>query len=296
MTKPASEKPIRGKALLTSYTVIWSMLGALGLGYLGIAIFEPAWLGDLTPVSGQHNAETEEAMMNLSTDVAGLRSSMAKLQLDVATVKADVATQSGQTQQLGTQLSALEDKVRLGQTTIASAEVPSPPSAAEPTTPDASPSMSLSSMATAAAASASGQTAKPSKQTKIINAAPAESSQIVTGSVGDRAGASKAKNAKPEVISFGPAVVKPATKPIGIEIASGPSVDGLRLSWSQLTEQNNKLKKLTARYADNGDTANPSFNLVAGPVKSKAEAIRLCKELEAHYQTCKVGEFKGDAL
>jgi len=272
------------------------MLGALGLGYLGIAIFEPAWLGDLTPVSGQHNAEAEEAMMNLSTDVAGLRSSMAKLQLDVATVKADVATQSSQTQQLGTQLSALEDKVRLGQTTIASAEVPSPPSAAEPTTPDASPSMSLSSMATAAAASASGQTAKPLKQTKIINAAPAESSQIVTGSVGDRASASKAKNAKPEVISFGPAVVKPATKPIGIEIASGPSVDGLRLSWSQITEQNNKLKKLTARYADNGDTANPSFNLIAGPVKSKAEAIRLCKELEAHYQTCKVGEFKGDAL
>lgn len=272
------------------------MLGALGVGYLGVAIFEPAWLGDLTPVSSRHDTETQEATMNLSTDVAGLRTSMANLQLDVAAVKADVATQSGQTQQLGTQLSALEDKVRLGQTTISSASVPSPPSAAEPTTPDASPSMSLSSMATAAAASASG-TAKPaSKQAKIINAAPAESSQIVTSSVGDRVGASKAKNAKPEVISFGPAVVKPATKPIGIELASGPSVDGLRLSWSQLTELNNKLKKLTARYADNGDTANPSFNLVAGPVKSKAEAIRLCKELEAHYQTCKVGEFKGDAL
>jgi hypothetical protein len=290
MTKPASEKPMRGKALLTSYTVIWSMLGALGLGYLGVAIFEPAWLGDLTPVSGHHDTETQEAMMNLSTDVAGLRSSMAKLQLDVATVKADVATQSDQTQQLGTQLTALEDKVRLGQTTISSASAPSPASATEPTTPDASPSMSLSSMATAAAAS--GQTAKPaSKQAKIINAAPAES-PIVTGSVG----ASKAKNAKPEVISFGPAIVKPATKPIGIELASGPSVDGLRLSWSQLTEHNNKLKNLTARYADNGDAANPTFNLVAGPVKSKAEAVRICKELEAHYQTCKVGEFKGDAL
>jgi hypothetical protein len=268
------------------------MLGALGLGYLGIAIFEPAWLGDLTPVSSRHDTETEEAMMNLSTDVAGLRSSMAKMQLDVATVKADVATQSSQTQQLGTQLSALEDKVRLGQTTISSASVPSPTSAAEPTTPDASPSMSLSSMATAAAASASG-TAKPtSKQAKIINAAPAESSSIVTGSVG----ASKAKNAKSDVISFGPAIVKPATKAIGIELASGPSVDGLRLSWSQLTEHNNKLKNLTARYADNGDAANPTFNLVAGPVKSKAEAVRLCKELEAHYQTCKVGEFKGDEL
>ena len=89
---------------------------------------------------------------------------------------------------------------------------------------------------------------------------------------------------------------EPASKPIGIELAAASSVDGLRLSWSQITEHNDKLKKLTARYADNGDAANPGFNLIAGPVKSKAEAARICKELIAHYQTCKVGEFKGDAL
>ncbi len=124
MTKPASEKPVRGKPLFTSYTVIWSMLGVLGLSYLGVAIFEPAWLDDLTPASARNGALTEEAMLNHATDVAGLRSSMAKLQLDVASVKADVTSQASQTQLLGTQLSALEDKVRLGQTTISSAAVP----------------------------------------------------------------------------------------------------------------------------------------------------------------------------
>jgi hypothetical protein len=297
MTKPASEKPVRGKALFTSYTVIWSMLGVLGLTYLGVAIFEPTWLGDLTPASARNGAETEEAMMNLSTDVAGLRSSMAKLQLDVASVRADVASQAGQTQMLGTQLSALEDKVRLGQTTIASAAVPTPPSATASTTQDASQAASTATMSMGAMDADSEPVAKPaSKATKIINAAPAQPAPLVTGSVEPRAGTSKAKNAKADVISFGPAIVKPASKPIGIELASGPSVDGLRLSWSQITEQNQKLKKLTARYADNGDAANPGFNLIAGPVKSKAEAIRICKDLMAHYQTCKVGEFKGDEL
>jgi hypothetical protein len=281
MTKPASEKPVRGKPLFTSYTVIWSMLGVLGLSYLGVAIFEPAWLGDLTPPSARNGALTEEAMLNLATDVAGLRSSMAKLQLDVASVKADVTSQAGQTQLLGTQLSALEDKVRLGQTTISSAAVPA--SAAEQRTPETASTTSMGAMD-----ADSEPAAKPgSKGTKIINAGPAQPGPIVTGSVEPRAGT---------FISFGPAVVKPTAKPIGIEIGSGPSVDGLRLSWSQLTEQNEKLKQLTARYADSGDAANPGFSLIAGPVKSKSEAIRICKDLISHYQTCKVGEFKGDDL
>lgn len=289
MTKPASEKPVRGKPLFTSYTVIWSMLGVLGLSYLGVAIFEPAWLGDLTPASARNGALTEEAMLNLATDVAGLRSSMAKLQLDVASVKADVTSQAGQTQLLGTQLSALEDKVRLGQTTISSAAVPAL-SAAEQRKADTASTMSMGAMD-----ADSEPIAKPGKGTKIINAGHAQP-PIVTGSVEPRAGTSKAKNSKDDVISFGPAVVKPTAKPIGIEIGSGPSVDGLRLSWSQLTEQNEKLKQLTARYADSGDAANPGFSLIAGPVKSKAEAIRICKDLISHYQTCRVGEFKGDEL
>jgi hypothetical protein len=291
MTKPASEKPVRGKPLFTSYTVIWSMLGVLGLSYLGVAIFEPAWLGDLTPASARNGALTEEAVLNLATDVAGLRSSIAKLQLDVASVKADVTSQASQTQLLGTQLSALEDKVRLGQTTISSAAVPAL-SAAERRTAETASTMSMGAMD-----ADSEPVAKPgSKGTEIINAGPAQQAPIVTGSVEPRAGTSKAKNSKDDVISFGPAVVKPTAKPIGIEIGSGPSVDGLRLSWSQLTEQNEKLKQLTARYADSGDAANPGFSLIAGPVKSKAEAIRICKDLISHYQTCKVGEFKGDEL
>jgi hypothetical protein len=38
------------------------------------------------------------------------------------------------------------------------------------------------------------------------------------------------------------------------------------------------------------------YELVAGPVKSAADAKRLCKELAAKAITCKVGDFAGEAL
>jgi hypothetical protein len=263
-------------------------LGVLGLSYLGVALFEPAWLGDLTPVSVRQSANTQNLVTGLSADVADLRSSVAKLQVDLASVKGDVTSQADQTRQLGTQLSALEDKVRLGQTTVASADAP-------PTAPDAAALAAAS--AAPAAATPQKVTAKPAVQpAKIINAAPAQPAPIVTGSVEPRGATAKAKAAQPDVISFGPAVVKAAPPAIGIEIASGPSVDGLRLSWSQISEHNDKLKKMQARYAENGDFQNPNFNLIAGPVKSKAEAARICKDLQAHYVTCKVSEFKGTEL
>jgi len=125
---------------------------------------------------------------------------------------------------------------------------------------------------------------------RVINAAP-----IVTGSV-DVPAKPAAKKAA-EAISFGPAVVKPAPKPIGLIIGTDTSVDALRLSWSMLSESHaDKLKKYKARIAENGDFSNPNFNLVAGPVKTKAEAMRICKDLQAQQVSCKVGEFKGQDL
>jgi hypothetical protein len=291
MTKPASDKPVRRKRQLTSYTIVWSLLGALGLSYLGVALFEPAWLGDLTPQSNRHEMETQNALADLSNDIASMRSSIANLQLDVAAVKGDLTSQTEQTHQLSSQLSALEDKVRLGQTQIASAA----PADGELAGTDAEP--------VAHEEKAPGAHLKPPvKPAKIINAAPEHTSPIETGSITPpkKPKVAKAKTkpvkAKAEVINFGPAVVKPATAAIGIEIGSAPSVDGLRLSWSQMASHNSELRNLQARYAENGNSAHPNYDLIAGPLKSRAEAKRICQDLIARYQTCKIGEFKGEAL
>ena len=65
MTKPAIDKPVRRNAISTPYTALWSMLGTLGLAYLGVAIFQPDWLSSLTPASArmEHNAETHQVVL-----------------------------------------------------------------------------------------------------------------------------------------------------------------------------------------------------------------------------------------
>lgn len=274
--------------MFTPYAALWSMLGTLGLAYLGVAIFQPDLLNGLTPASArvEHNAETQAALMKLSADVDGLKSSMASLQLDVSSVKSDVTNQAQQTQTLGAQVTAIEDKLRL-------AEAPASASAPQPQT---GTDVIGAAEEAPGALDMSGDHAQP--QTKIINAPP-ENSPIVTGSVDKTAARAKPKAsaANSEEISFGPAVVKPVKKPIGIELASSATVEGLRLNWGQLAQQHSdKLKRLKARYTTNGDPANPSFNLIAGPVKTKAEAIKLCKDLQAQAVSCTVGDFTGNAL
>jgi hypothetical protein len=188
---------------------------------------------------------------------------------------------------LSAQVTAIEDKMRLAEAPPASASVPQPQTGTDVigAADDAPGALDMSA-----------DHALP--QTKIINASP-EKSQIVTGSVDKAPAQAKAKSstANSGEISFGPAVVKPVKKPIGIELASSSSVEGLRLNWSQLAQQHgDKLKRLKARYTTNGDPANPNFNLIAGPVKTKAEAIKLCKDLQALAVSCTVGDFTGNAL
>ncbi len=268
MSKPVTEKPMRRNTNASPYSAVWAVLGVAGLGYLGVAFFAPQLLPDL---SGGRQHATESTVMKVSADVESLKASMTKLEVDISNVKNDVATQASQTQQLSSQVSALDDKVRLAQapavTTTASADQ-------APSSADAAP-----------VDDADGGVAPP----KIINAAPRVGAPIETGSV------DKKTSNKP--ISFGTAVVKAEPHPYGIQIATDSSIDGLRITWGALSQIHpEQLSRLKARYADVGTAGNPNYGLIAGPVKSKAEARKLCKELMAQSITCKVSDFRGNVL
>ena len=288
MTKTASDKPMRKNTGATPYAAIWFTLGAAGLGYLCIAFLAPHVLPDF---SGGRVAERmlgETQLMKVSADVDGLKSSLEKLQIEVDSVKANAIAHQTQTDQLSAHLASLEDKVH-GQgpaTTASTAQLPPP----TPDVPD------FASGASQAQAVADGP-----PPTKVINAAPQlgppvvapVGAPIVTGSISKGTQTANAGDA----ISFGPAVVKPAPKPVGIQIATDSSVDGLRITWSALAQvHSDQLGTLSPRYADLGTAANPSFGLIAGPIKSKADAKKLCKELAAQSVSCKISDFKGAEL
>jgi hypothetical protein len=44
------------------------------------------------------------------------------------------------------------------------------------------------------------------------------------------------------------------------------------------------------------DGAGTTYDLVAGPLKSAAEATRLCQELSAQATPCSIGVYSGDVL
>jgi len=283
MTKTASDKPMRGNTGATPYAAIWFALGAAGLGYLCVAFFAPHLLPDFSGGRVAERMQGETQVLKVSADVAELKSSMNKLQLEVDNVKANAVAHQTQTDQLSAQVAALDEKVR-GQDVQKSASADPLP----PPTPDVPDFASGATQAHAA---------PDVPPTKVINAAPQVGppvgAPIVTGSITKSTKTANAGGA----INFGPAVVKPAPKPVGIQIATDSSVDGLRITWSVLAQTHaEQLGTLTPHYADLGTAANPSFGLIAGPISSKADAKKLCKELAAQSVSCKISDFKGAEL
>lgn len=87
----------------------------------------------------------------------------------------------------------------------------------------------------------------------------------------------------------------PPPKPFALQLASGASVQSLRLSWSVLSEQHaDALRALEPRLAR---TATPgAFDLMAGPFKTAADARKACKTLASRGVDCKIATFQGEGL
>ena len=303
-------KPFRKTPLFTPYVVVWAMFGALSFGYLSILALAPEWLEDLRPsgmTADPQNNQGQRAAARLASDVNGLQNSVAQIQLDLAQIKTDLETQSDRGKSVEGKVGAIEQKLTPNPAIEAAApqavpaETPVPAAAAvatgdapQQTSSVATTTLTTSEIATAIAAPVNDPVvSETAAQPTVLNAAPpAPAAALETGSVNKAP-----KTAGADAISFGPAIVKPAAKPLGVQISSGASVDSLRLSWSLLSDKHgDTLKNMQPRVVASGDEANPSFNLVAGPVKSRVEAAKVCKALAARNVPCKIGAFAGEAL
>jgi hypothetical protein len=56
------------------------------------------------------------------------------------------------------------------------------------------------------------------------------------------------------------------------------------------------VKNLQPRYTVTGGAGQKVYNLVAGPVASKAEATKLCAAMAQKGVACEIGTFRGNAL
>lgn len=292
----------------TPYVTLWAALAIGTVGYLAYVLATPE-----ARLAGGSAYDARFAS-RVVTDVANIKDAITQIQTDLSKVKSELSNQDQRSRVLSAAVTALE--LRLPGETQAALPPAAPGQTAATGTGRAGESAATAKTAPATKAAAAAPepapaaTAKPAPdKARIVNApevvGPADLGlNLETGSVASdaaeaakpQAGA-KATQAAAPAIDFGTAVVKPAPKPVGVQISSGASVDSLRLSWSLLSDRHSDtLKNLEPRYIARGDEAAPTYDLIVGPIKSKADAQKVCKSLAAKNVPCKIGDFLGDAL
>ena len=91
------------------------------------------------------------------------------------------------------------------------------------------------------------------------------------------------------------APVKPT--PVGVLLATGPSLDSLRLSWQILNDRHGTtMKQLQPRYVVSGKADERTYGLVAGPLANVADAKDVCKTMSDNGISCEVSQYRGNAF
>ncbi|MCC7250382.1 hypothetical protein [Hyphomicrobium sp.] len=271
---PQPSSPLAKSGRFTRYSLIWAAAALVSLLYLVLLATQPALVADLLGAStetAEHDA-TQQVLGETVAEVRTLRDTIDLFRNELIEIRAQVSSQNDIARDLATRVATLE---------------------AEPAEPQkVAANEAASKTKEAAAAKKAAKDAPPAKKT-----AKAESN-LETGSVAQQAAGAP--------ITFGPPVVTPAATPppaapvntlIGVQIATGPSVDSLRLSWTLLNERHgDTFRSLQPRYTTDMSGSERTFDLIVGPVASVDDARRLCQELAMKATPCTVSRFTGDAL
>jgi hypothetical protein len=114
--------------------------------------------------------------------------------------------------------------------------------------------------------------------------------------------APKAATPPKQGIGTGSIEQKPAAAPakpaqVGVLLATGPSLDALRLSWTILNDRaGDTVRTLHPRYVVSGKDADRTFGLVAGPLETVADAKAMCKTMSDRGMACEVSQYRGNAF
>ncbi len=88
----------------------------------------------------------------------------------------------------------------------------------------------------------------------------------------------------------------PARQSFAVQLAAGPSLDALRLSWSLLRERHaGALGTLQPRFVPPRTDGGP-YRLLAGPFQSKAEADKACTDMGVSRKSCFPTAYIGQPL
>lgn len=273
-TTPQPTTPPAKTSFMPRYVMGWAVLASISLMYLVTLAVQPDFVARLLASQGSANVidEREQALTQAVAEIQAIRDTVSQFREELIALRSEVSAQSDRDRDILERIAALETP-------------PAPVAAAK------APAQKAAAAKPAPAPAEKKKAAAPAIETGSV-AAPAAAAAVTFGEavVVPAAGA-----AGPAVVT---ATVPPAaSKTYGVQIATGPSVDSLRLSWTLLAERHGSaLASLQPRYTMGADEQGVAYNLVAGPVKSPAEAQQLCAELATRATPCAPTTFRGDAL
>jgi hypothetical protein len=262
-------QPTRSRRFIKVYLSTWAVLACGALAYLAVLAFPPQGATSASPpqasldpaATGSTGSSSQATVM---TEVRSMQGSLSEIRKDVSQLQEAVGERVINEKVVQTRLSALEDRV---------STINGQPAAGAPPTPAAD----------ADKTSLSTTSEPPFRPTQ--EPAPATPAQIETGSI-----------AKAEIVFGEPVVTRAGAPKLAVQLATGPSLHELRMSWGQLAQQHGDalaaLKpRIVAPRAKNG-----SYRLIAGPVATEADAARICSQLGAAPATCFATPYGGTPL
>jgi len=273
----------QGKSrFFTTGVIVWCSLAAASLLYLALLVTAPATVAHYLGTGSSSSAESEAAARAANeavAEVGTLRDTIDQFRNELVEMRAQISSQTDANRDLSSRVETLETATADSQHVAkdgrdqAAAKIQGTKAPTKPAPPPA-------------------KTAAADAKKKVAEAKKA----LETGSV--------ASPSAPGVIAFGPPVVTPTALPppgqgklIGVQIATGPSVDSLRLNWALLTDRHGEtLRAYQPRYVTGASGNESSYDLVVGPLASVEAATRLCQELAMKATPCSVSRYTGDAL
>ena len=274
----------RSQRFIKVYLLTWAIVAVGALGYLATLALQPP-AGPARPqIADPEPSQSIRALARIQDDVGRLRpeigavrSRMNDLQNDVGQLKETMAEHGARERSIQSRVSAIEERLT---TADASQAPPAPTAKGKPVDKTAEKGSQKASEPRAIARVA---TVSPSETVRMVEASPV---RLETGSI-----------APPEPITFGEAIVT-TTAPqaiFAVQLASSPSLPGLRKSWDQLVERHTALAALQPRVVP-PRTEGGSYRLLAGPLPTKTEADRICTDMGVGRNACFTTSYIGQPL
>ena len=272
-----TDQPPRSRRFMKAYLAIWALLAVGALGYLSLLAFHPQGGQTRPQVAEPDPGQAIRALAKTTVEMGTMRRNLSEIQKDVADLREAAAERETKDRTVSTRLTAVEERLA---TVHASSEAT-----------DASPKAKVSERQRKTGPTvrvitvpqdASAPTPGPLSPSLKDDGPPVP---LETGSIAPK-----------EEITFGePVVTRTGPIAFAVQLAAGPSLQGLRQSWGQLRERHGSLAALEPRVVPPRSDGGP-YRLLAGPFPSRAEADRVCTEMGVGRTGCYVTTYIGTPL